>query len=135
MIKFRKLFLCTALSACILAGCGNSKQQKEEKETEPQTKEEVLDAEELTQIRKDALEAFEKISFDNIDIKCKELDFPEIDELAIYGFDVVTLRNSGTPAEVLDKCLTDIIPKLIGEFDTKYLNDSEALHKKKIVGS
>ena len=126
MIKFRKLFLCTALSACILAGCGNSKQQKEVKETEPQTKEVVLDAEELTQIRKDALEAFEKISFDNIDIKCKELDFPEIDELAVYGFDVVTLRNSGTPAEVLDKCVTDIIPKLIGEFNKEYLYDSEA---------
>ena len=135
MIKFRKLFLCTVLSACILAGCGNSKQQEKVKETKRQTKEEVLDAEELTQIRKEALEAFEKISFDNIDIKCKELDFPEIDELAVYGFDVVTLRNSGTPAEVLDKCLTDIIPKLIGEFDTKYLYDSEVLHKIKIEGS
>ena len=129
MVKLRKLFLCTALLACILAGCGNSKQQKEVEETKPQTKEEVaevLDAEELAQIRKEALEAFEKISFDNIDIKCKELDFPEIDELAVYGFDVVTLRNSGTPAEVLDKCVTDIIPKLIGEFNKEYLYDSEA---------
>ena len=39
---------------------------------------------------------------------------------------MVTLRNSGTPAEVLDKCVTDIIPKLIGEFNKEYLYDSEA---------
>ena len=94
MVKLRKLFLCTVFSACILAGCGNSKQQEKVKETEQQTKEEaaeVLDAEKLAQIRKEALETFDKISFDNIDIKCKELDFPEIDELAVYGFDVGTL--------------------------------------------
>lgn len=130
MVKLRKLFLCTVLSACILAGCGNGKQQKEVKETEPHTKEEVaevLDAEELAQIRKDALEAFEKISFDNIDVKCTTLDFPEIDKLAVYGFDPVLLKDYGTYAQLLDKCMTDIIPKLIGEFNTKYLYDGDVL--------
>ena len=126
MGKLRKVFLCTALSACILAGCGNSKQQKEVKETKPQTKEEaaeVLDAEELVKIRKEALEAFEKISFDNIDVKCSELAFPKMDKLAVYGFNTVTLNDLGTPDEVLDKCMTEFIPKLIGEYDTDYLYD------------
>lgn len=42
-MKLKKLCVCTILSACILSGCGNSKQQEEVKDTEPQTKKEATE--------------------------------------------------------------------------------------------
>lgn len=53
-MKLKKLCVCTILSACILTGCGNGKQQKEVKETEPQTKEETTEdsgTEEISETR------------------------------------------------------------------------------------
>lgn len=124
MVKLIKMFLCTALSVCILAGCGSGNVQNNVDDKEPQKE---LGAKELAQIRSDALEAFDKIEYENIEVKCDNLDFPEIDKLAVYGFNSVSLNDIGTPEEVLNKCMTDIIPMLIGEFNTKYLYDGEIL--------
>ena len=67
--------------------------------------------------------------YDNLDIKCDSVIFPETDKIATWWIDTIYLNEWKKPDELVNYIIDDMTPELIGELDKQYIYDGEELRK------
>lgn len=117
-MKFKKAFIPLLLTTVMLAGCGSKDKNKSE-----------IIKNDINEVRKEAQEIIKTAKYDNLDIKCDSVIFPETDKIATWWFDTVYLNEWKKPDELVNYIIDDMTPELIGELDKQYIYDGEELRK------
>lgn len=117
-MKFKKAFIPLLLTTVMLAGCGSKDKNKSE-----------IIKNDFNEVRKEAQEIIKTAKYDNLDIKCDSVIFPETDKIATWWIDTIYLNEWKKPDELVNYIIDDITPELIGEIDKQYIYDGEELRK------
>lgn len=117
-MKFKKAFIPLLLTTVMLAGCGSKDKNKSE-----------IIKNDFNEVRKEAQEIIKTAKYDNLDIKCDSVIFPETDKIATWWIDTIYLNEWKKPDELVNYIIDDMTPELIGELDKQYIYDGEELRK------
>lgn len=103
-MKFKKAFIPLLLTTVMLAGCGSKDKNKSE-----------IIKNDFNEVRKEAQEIIKTAKYDNLDIKCDSVIFPETDKIATWWIDTIYLNEWKKPDELVNYIIDDMTPELIGE--------------------
>lgn len=117
-MKFKKIFIPLLLTTVMLAGCGSKDKDKSE-----------VVKNEFNEVRKEAQEIIKTAEYDNLDIKCDSVIFPETDKMATWWFDTIYLNEWKKPNELVNYIVDDMVPELVGELDKQYIYDGDECDK------
>lgn len=118
-MKFKKAFIPLLLTTVMLAGCGSKDKNKSE-----------IIKNDFNEVRKEAQEIIKTAKYDNLDIKCDSVIFPETDKIATWWIDTIYLNEWKKPDELVNYIIDDMTPELIGDISMMAKNCVNMRRKK-----